>query len=766
VLLLVATSLSILVLGWRADAPSDVEDALIDLARSLPRALDLLWQVLTGVASLWVVVLLIATVARRRPAVLRDALLSTALAGVLVLLVEQVFLGTADAVSWHGLVAVGPPTGAISLRLALVAAVTVATSPHLTVPFRSLSRWLLAISAVGLVVLGATTPGGGGLGVLCGAAAAAAVHLLLGSSGGQPSLEEVRDALGELGVDAGGLSPARRQTAGLYRVEATDSAGAPLVVKVFGRDAWDAQVLAKTWRALWYRDAAAVTLTRLQQAVHEAFVNLLAVRAGVPVETLVTAGRSTGSTAVVVLRYAGPSLGEVAPGVRRRSLPGMWDAVLALSATGIGHGDLGFDSFVLRGDEVLLTGLGNASVSASGDERRIDLAALVVTGALVDGVEGSVAHAAARLGTADLAAVAPYVQMAALGRGLRGEVRAAGLDLEDVRARLAAAAGVEPPTMARLRRVSPGGLLRVGLLSLAAYAIISLLGGVDYAEVVDALGEAHAGLLLLALVVGQLPMLAQARSTLGACPRPLPYGPVVLLQVAIGFVSLVLPGTAARVAVNIRFFQKQGIPPVSAMSIGVIDSLAGFAVELTILASVLVLGSGRFELDLDRPQRDGNLLLVLGIIAAAVIVAAVVALSIRSVRARVLERVRPWAEEARQTVAGLQSVTKLAQLVGGNVAAQLLRALTLGIVLLAFEASLPLGTLLVVIVGVSLFAGLMPVPGGIGVAEGAFIVGLTAAGIDPATSFATAIAYRLVTFYLPPLWGGVALRKLERDGLL
>ena len=148
------------------------------------------------------------------------------------------------------------------------------------------------------------------------------------------------------------------------------------------------------------------------------------------------------------------------------------------------------------------------------------------------------------------------------------------------------------------------------------------------------------------------------------------------------------------------------------------------------------------------------------------IVAAVVALSIRSVRARMLERVRPWAEEARQTVAGLQSVTKLAQLVGGNVAAQLLRALTLGIVLLAVEASLPLGTLLVVIVGVSLFAGLMPVPGGIGVAEGAFIVGLTAAGIDPATSFATAIAYRLVTFYLPPLWGGVALRKLERDGLL
>ena len=383
-------------------------------------------------------------------------------------LVELALPGTDGAVSWPGLIAVGPPTGAISGRLALVAAATVVTSPHLTAPFRSVSRWLLGITVVGLVVLAATTPGGALLGVLGGTAAAAAVHLLLGSSGGQPSLDEVRDALGELGVDAVGLSPARRQTAGVYLVDAVVSTGAPLVVKVFGRDAWDAQVLAKTWRALWHRDAAAVTLTRLQQAVHEAFVNLLAARAGVPVETLVTAGRSSGSTAVVVLRHAGPSLGEVTPDARRRSLPAMWEAVQALSAAGIGHGDLGFETFVLRGEQVLLTGLGNASVSASGDQRRIDLAQLVVTGALLDGI----------------------------------------------------------------------------------------------------------------------------------------------------------------------------------------------------------------------------------------------------------------------------------------------------------EASLPLGTLLVIIVGVSLFSGLMPVPGGIGVAEGAFIVGLTAAGIDPATSFATAIAYRLVTFYLPPLWGGVAMRRLERDGLL
>ncbi|MCB1038693.1 MAG: flippase-like domain-containing protein, partial [Acidimicrobiales bacterium] len=72
----------------------------------------------------------------------------------------------------------------------------------------------------------------------------------------------------------------------------------------------------------------------------------------------------------------------------------------------------------------------------------------------------------------------------------------------------------------------------------------------------------------------------------------------------------------------------------------------------------------------------------------------------------------------------------------------------------------------VINVTVALFAGLMPVPGGIGVSEGALVVGLTAAGVDQAVAFAVAITYRLCTFYLPPIWGGVAFRRLERAGLL
>ena len=34
------------------------------------------------------------------------------------------------------------------------------------------------------------------------------------------------------------------------------------------------------------------------------------------------------------------------------------------------------------------------------------------------------------------------------------------------------------------------------------------------------------------------------------------------------------------------------------------------------------------------------------------------------------------------------------------------------------------------------------------------------------TALAAALCYRLITFYLPPLWGYVALRSLRRDGYL
>ena len=70
------------------------------------------------------------------------------------------------------------------------------------------------------------------------------------------------------------------------RIDASD-----VDVSVYGRDASDAQLLAKTARFLFYRDSGpTLTFTRRQQVEHEAYLTLMAGRAGANVPVVLAAG--------------------------------------------------------------------------------------------------------------------------------------------------------------------------------------------------------------------------------------------------------------------------------------------------------------------------------------------------------------------------------------------------------------------------------------------------------------------------------------------
>ena len=769
VLLLGLAALGTVLCVVAAQPPSGFESALIDLAASLPGTLDVVWNLLAGLQLGWALLLVILTLVRWRLDVLRDLLLAAVGAGALAVAVDHLYLGSTSSGLWHSLMSVGPPAQATSVRLAVVVATTVVASPHITRPFRRLSHSLVLGGGISLVILGATTPTGALIGVLCGTISAAVVHLILGTAAGQPSLHKVADALEQLGVEAGALSEARVQPAGVFLVRTTDTEGNELLVKVYGRDAWDSQLLATTWRSLWYRESDAPTLTRLQQAEHEAFVTLLAQRAGVPVDHVVSAGIDASNDALIVLRQPGtPVAGGAENPASPEVLEQMWDTVQRLHDTDIAHRDLAPGRFRHDGDRAILSDFAAAVVSPSGDERNSDQAQLLVTSVLLGGLDETMALAADRLGPDGLAELVPYLQTAALGPSLRADVRAADLDLDDVRDAAAAAAGTEVPALAKLRRVSPATLFQAVLLSVGAYLLISSLSGIDFAQLWQQVQDAAWGLLIAALLVGQTPRFAQAESTRGACPRTVAYGPLALLQFAITFINLVLPSTAARVATNVRFFQRQGIPATSAMSIAVIDSLGGFAVQIGILVGALLFGWGDVQLTMptDTSSGEGNLLILLVVVAAVVVLGALISLLVPKVRHNAKALVAPRVTEVRDTVATLKSPVKIAQLIGGNLATELLFAATLAVVLSAFHSPVPLGTLLVINVCVSLFAGVMPVPGGIGVSEAALIFGLTAAGVDETTAFAAAISYRMITFYLPPIWGAAVFHHMERTDLL
>ena len=77
---------------------------------------------------------------------------------------------------------------------------------------------------------------------------------------------------------------------------------------------------------------------------------------------------------------------------------------------------------------------------------------------------------------------------------------------------------------------------------------------------------------------------------------------------------------------------------------------------------------------------------------------------------------------------------------------------------------LSLGELILVVTGAGFIASVVPVPGGIGVAEASLIAGLTAFGVDPTIASAAVVTYRLFTTYLPPIPGSYATKWLVAHG--
>src|SRR4029079_13988629 len=103
-------------------------------------------------------------------------------------------------------------------------------------------------------------------------------------------------------------------------------------------------------------------------------------------------------------------------------------------------------------------------------------------------------------------------------------------------------------------------------------------------------------------------------STLGAAPIPLPLGPVYALQLSTSYINLAVPTTAGRVALNIRFYQRHGVPPGGAIAAGALDSVCGFLVQMVLLAILLLFTTASLDLDLSGSLGDSGTLLLIAVV--------------------------------------------------------------------------------------------------------------------------------------------------------
>jgi glycosyltransferase 2 family protein len=764
VVLLVASlvGLAIFIIAY---PPSSFERSLQRFLASVPSWLDPVWQFCGDLTWLWAGLLVVLPLVRRRWFVVGQALAALVLGAATAVVASRLAVGAWPDLS-DAVFGTARATRFPGVRLGESLAVMLTVAPHLVRPIRLVDRWILVLGVAGTALEGSVTPSGALATILVGASAAATVRLAGGTSLGRPDIAEVSTALVELGIAAGALEVSEHQIAGVFRVNAVDADGGRLLVKVYGRDAYDTQFIAKLWRSLWYRgNPARIGMGRLETAEHEAAIALLAAQAGVATRRVVTAASTVYDDALLVLRDDAVPLGSLATGeVDDVQLQDAWRALGRLEELRIAHGQIDPGTVVRVGDEVGFVDFADATVGASTGAFVAARAQLLMTTAALVGSERALEVAGEAIRKDGLVAVLPYLQSAALGGPLRRALKDAGIDVDDLRAEVASGLGVEPPELVKLRRVSWRAVIQIGLLALATYAVLSAAGDVDWSEFSTTLRDASVAWIVVGFLAAQLPRVTQSISTLGSVPAGLPFGPVYAMQLATGYMNLALPSNLARMAVNIRFFQRQGLSAPTAVAAGTIDSFASTVIQAILLVVLLLFSESSLAFDLPFPS--GGMETLLWIVVGLVVAAVIVLTAVRRVRRAIVDNVRRWWPDVRGALGALRSTRKLALLLLGSLGTELLFAISLGLFARSFGYDISLAELLVINISVSLLGSLVPVPGNIGVAEFGLSIGLVAAGMSDQAALAAVLLYRISTFYLPPAWGFLAMLWLQRHRYL
>ena len=583
---------------------SKVEKAVYAVMSDIPGGLrDGFWVIyLLGTAGVLIGLTVAVLVARR----LRFALILIA-AGVIALglgALLQAVVNSEAARTAAGLDDPATPTYPVIL-LAVSTAVILVASAYLTRTARHLVVALLAVAclAATLLTLGLSSDVIGALAL--GWGVAAGVRLAVGSPEGTPSVAEVTSALTELGVRARDLELTPEQVWGEVRYTAVEElpngdAGEPLSIVVIGRDASDARLFSKLWRFLWYKDSGPeVSITRLGQLERRAYLLLLAAQAGIPAEHVVAAGTAgEDEDAVLVLREpTGVRLPALtADDLTDDVLVDAWSMAERLHGARVVHGTLTASNVLRQHDgSIALLDFSRASSSRTATRVALDRVELLSTTAALVGEDRALTAAQEVLGRDGLAELLSFLEPAAISAPARKEMGDRKDLLKSLREAGAERAGVDPPTLVPLRRISLTNILMAVGTILGVYLLIAQFS--DVPNLGESLRSAQKGWVVVTALLSQLPQFAGAFVMLGSVATQLPYGPTLAVQFANNFTGFVA-GSVGTTAMIIRYFQRQGLTIAVAVSSGVLKTLSGMVVEFTLIAIALVVTWGDYDLSL------------------------------------------------------------------------------------------------------------------------------------------------------------------------
>jgi len=515
------------------------------------------------------------------------------------------------------------------------------------------------------VLAGAATP----TGTIAAAALLSGLAALLALAAPAPvrsrDLHQLRATLMDQGLTVGLLTAAPPGPSGQQRYSGADDDG-DIAVEVRSVADGRTRLVANALRQVWFRHVGdPVVVGAHRQVRHLALTTLLAGNAGVPTDRIVRVLRLPDGDAALVMRSPhGRPVAEIPAQDRAPLGPRLWPLLDHLHGGGLHHGRVDSHHLVDDGDRLALVDF-DVGGEADAPERRIDRAQALVTSTLVDGQDAAIEAAHHHLGE-ELGEVVSFLQPATL----TAAQREAAPDLPALRAAAAAAAGVSEPVLAPVKRVKPFAALQVALLPLAVAALWAVASDIDTDLLWDQVQESSKLLIVLAIFVGQIPRFAQAFSSLGASPVPIPIGPLYALQLAVGYVNLVVPGGAGRVALNVRFYQRFGLPAGSALAVGALDGIGGLVLQVILVAVMALAGVASLDLDLDLGLAHDPTGLLLPLLIAVAVVAVTLTV-FGKLRRRLFGWVIDAIRDAGSVFNGLWSGRRLGLLAAGNLTSDL-----------------------------------------------------------------------------------------------
>lgn len=648
-------------------------------------------------------------------------------------------------------------------RVAFAVAVLRVASPYLSVPMRNVGRRLLLPMAASAIILGYGSISAVIGGYAIGVAAAATIHLIFGSGIGIPSKARIAGALSGIALDPDRLTYLDQQPVGatLARAELTD--GRTVLVKAYGRDAADAAFASRLWRSMWYRDdGRALSATGLQQVEHESLMLLEGARAGVRVPELISWGRGEAGDAVIATTWLeGDRLAQrSADEIDDLLLAQCWNALSGLAAAGLAHGSIDAHRLVIVGDHVVFDDFSTSELAVDDMACATDVAQMLVTTTLAVGADRAIAAARDGIDDDRLAKALEVLQRSALSSALQRDVREAKLSLKGLRSEVAAAIETELPDLVQLVRVTWGSVAMVALAGFAAYALITSLADIGLDTIADEVADARWSWVAVAFILAQLTNVGEYVSLTGMLERPVPFGPTIMLRYAISFISLAVPSEVGAIAMNVRYMQRLGVSSAAAVAQGPLLTIfsKGFDIILLVVTSRII---GQ-TVDLDDVD-SGPILRLLLLVLVLAVIGVITTFAVPSVRRRVLGPVKEGFSAVKGSVTDPERLMRVA---GGTLMSRLLFAMTLSAAVATYGGSISFSQAIFVNSAVSLVVGLMPVPGGIGVGEAALTAGLVTVGVPESSALAAAITHRMVTVYIPPVYGWYTTRWLtERDYL-